>query len=62
VKKGVDDISELSRREQIAIELRRAKNNEYAKAYRKRHPDRVKAAQVKYWLGQAEKELERREA
>lgn len=36
-----------------AEKIRRAKA-EYAKQYRREHPDRVKATQEKYWLKKAQ--------
>lgn len=37
--------------------IKRARN-EYARRYRKEHPERVKAAQEAYWLRQAAKKNE----
>lgn len=39
----------------------RAARAEYARRYRREHPDRVKAAQERYWLRRAEREKAARE-
>jgi len=37
-------------------EKARAARAEYARRYRKEHPERIKATQEKYWLRRAERE------
>lgn len=53
-KGGTDPIMRQSKEEQA-----RKARNEYYREWRRKNPEKVKAAMVKYWANKAEKQQER---